>query len=166
MAWWGEGSKRVSDCPLGDEAKERERERRGEKGRLIAPASNSTAGCHPWLGGSEGWGYRRRQLDATVPLDTANSAGSLPPMPGCSGSAEAPAIKCCHVNEPCCFTLYRMSTNPHGCEIRACGCHVLILNFFFSNEIDASDKFKACFWAHEVLLRGIIHFFGGGVGGV
>lgn len=25
MAWWGEGSKRVSDCPLGDEAKERER---------------------------------------------------------------------------------------------------------------------------------------------
>lgn len=56
VAWWGEGSKRVSDCPLGDEAKEREREggeEEEEKGRLIALASNSTAGCHPWLGGEE-----------------------------------------------------------------------------------------------------------------
>lgn len=109
VAWWGEGSKRVSDCPLGDEEKERER---GGGGRLIAPASNSTAGCHPWLGGggSEVWGYRRRQLDATVPLDTANSAGSLPPVPGCSGSAEdlhKNVCMCECVNEPRCFIFFQ-----------------------------------------------------------
>ncbi|KAI4803980.1 hypothetical protein KUCAC02_025625, partial [Chaenocephalus aceratus] len=32
--------------------------------------------------GEEGGGCRRRQLDATLPLDTANSAGSLPSTPG------------------------------------------------------------------------------------
>lgn len=34
VAWWGEGSKRVSDCPLGDEAKERGG---GRKGRERTP---------------------------------------------------------------------------------------------------------------------------------
>lgn len=143
----------------------REREREGggeeeeEKGRLIALASNS---CHPWLGGrrgSEVWGYRRRQLDATVPLDTANSAGSLPPVPGCSGcsgSAEDRVQKkkplpCECVNEPRCFRFFRKNTNPHQCYIRAW--------LFFFSEIDALVNLLECLCEHEIIPESKIHIF-------
>ena len=36
MAWWGEGFKRVSDCPLGDEA-ERKKKKKKKKQDALSP---------------------------------------------------------------------------------------------------------------------------------
>lgn len=104
VAWRGEGSKRVSDCPLGDEAKGEREEEEGEKGRLIAPASNSTAGCHPWLGGGVwcgGTGDASLMLQCLLTQQTQQGAFH----PGLAALAQLKTAhkNRCHVNEPTVF---------------------------------------------------------------
>lgn len=69
----GEGFKRVSDCPLGDEE-----ERKKKKQDALSPQPPIAILASSQSQGKEGgWGAGKIQLDATLPLDTANSAGSL-----------------------------------------------------------------------------------------
>lgn len=74
MDGWGEGFKRVSDCPLGDEA---EREGKKTQDALSPQPPIALLATSQSQGEEGGWGAGRIQLDATLPLDTANSAGSL-----------------------------------------------------------------------------------------
>lgn len=99
-AWWGEGFKRVSDCPLGDEAERKKQDALSPKPPIALLAPTQSHGGGVWRG------WRRRQLDATLPLDTADSAGFLPSPPASTGSDSGCTGKRCHLNERRCFTFH------------------------------------------------------------